>query len=151
MRGALAVFWILYASAAVSPVEARYLVDVVQFDAAGTKLEEFAWQCADDDVAWGRCAEGVLLVIDGAAQPVDLGLSGSGPTLRIRASWRGRDLAVAADRALEFDRRAALARRIEVWTRRDEGDPQGLLQYPVLRGLDRRLAAFGVLVERFKE
>lgn len=60
---------------AAPTAQAEHGFRFAQFDEGGQQVERATWRCGDVEVRANRCTQGVLLVIDGRPQPVEIASS----------------------------------------------------------------------------
>jgi hypothetical protein len=62
---------------------ADYYFEFKQFDDAGKEVEHGTWECADAETQADRCTQGVMLVIDGRPEPVEMRFKDDGGILHV--------------------------------------------------------------------
>jgi hypothetical protein len=90
---------------AVSGARADYRFQFAQFDDVGNELERGAWRCADVDVRANRCSQGILLVIAGRRQRLEMRFFDDGGRLRIAMAAGARVASAVAAKPLIFDKK----------------------------------------------
>ncbi len=131
---------------------ADYRIEYAQLNDAGELIEHSTWHCADVAIEMGRCDQGIMVVIDGRPQPVDISMRMDGSVLRItaaRSKWR---VAVtgAKEKSMVMDHKGVLLVSPELWDtnalrHEDESGFNDLVAHPAFR----KLASVHLLVQRY--
>jgi len=128
---------------------AEYYFHFVQFDETGDEIERGTWRCADSEVSANRCTQGIMLVINGSPQPVEMRFKDDGGILRVTMAAGAWLVEAKSSKQLVFGRTNKIASSIEAWETEQRVVPDGLTRNDlVFRPGHHLLATFTLVAVR---
>jgi hypothetical protein len=133
-------------SNAGEPEWAVWQAEYVQTDEAGEQVEHSVWRCSPSTIVTS-CDQGIMVVIDGRPQPVDIGLRYDRRVVHVTAARGVARLAVRGGAPMALRESGFAAATLEIW---ETLDPriQPMTRDLVWRPPFRHLATLNLLVQR---
>jgi hypothetical protein len=147
MRCIAVLAGVILLTAASAAAHADYIFRFAQFDEAGEALERGTWRCDDAAVQANRCTQGVMLVIEGRPEPIEMRFKDDGGILRITMAAGAWLVAARSATPLIFRHDRVIAGSIEAHETEERVGPDGGKAYDLV-GRHHFLATLTLIVTR---